>query len=179
MRSQGKLKKDTIVATVMSNIGLHRFVRENGMQVVCTDVGDRNVLECMVANGYRLGGEQSGHMIFLEHATTGDGELTALQFLSLLHSAGVPASRLVADCRQYPQVLVNVAVTDNAQKRSIMASEALRAAVAEQEAVLGENGRVLVRPSGTEALIRVMVEAQSEETAQTSAELLANVIKRL
>ena len=86
---------------------------------------------------------------------------------------------MVADCRQYPQVLVNVAVTDNAQKRSIMASEALRAAVAEQEAVLGENGRVLVRPSGTEALIRVMVEAQSEETAQTSAELLANVIKRL
>ena len=147
--------------------------------MVCTDVGDRNVLECMVANGYRLGGEQSGHMIFLEHATTGDGELTALQFLSLLHSAGVPASRLVADCRQYPQVLVNVAVTDNAQKRSIMASEALRAAVAEQEAVLGENGRVLVRPSGTEALIRVMVEAQSEEMAQTSAELLANVIKRL
>lgn len=85
----------------------------------------------------------------------------------------------MADCRQYPQVLVNVAVTDNAQKRSIMASEALRAAVAEREAVLGENGRVLVRPSGTEALIRVMVEAQSEETAQTSAELLANVIKRL
>ena len=179
LQEQGKLTGGTVVATVMSNIGLHRFVRENGMQVVCTDVGDRNVLECMVANGYRLGGEQSGHMIFLEHATTGDGELTALQFLSLLHSAGVPASRLVADCRQYPQVLVNVAVTDNAQKRSIMASEALRAAVAEQEAVLGENGRVLVRPSGTEALIRVMVEAQSEETAQTSAELLANVIKRL
>ncbi|WP_418779510.1 phosphoglucosamine mutase [Intestinimonas sp.] len=179
LQEQGKLPGGTVVATVMSNIGLHRFVRENGMQVVCTDVGDRNVLECMVANGYRLGGEQSGHMIFLEHATTGDGELTALQFLSLLHSAGVPASRLVADCRQYPQVLVNVSVTDNAQKRSIMASEALRAAVVEQEAVLGENGRVLVRPSGTEALIRVMVEAQSEETAQTSAELLANVIKRL
>ena len=92
LQEQGKLPGGTVVATVMSNIGLHRFVRENGMQVVCTDVGDRNVLECMVANGYRLGGEQSGHMIFLEHATTGDGELTALQFLSLLHSAGVPAS---------------------------------------------------------------------------------------
>ena len=175
----GKLKDNVLVTTVMSNVGLAKAMKEHGGSTVKTSVGDRYVLEEMLKHDYKLGGEQSGHMIFLEHATTGDGELTALQFLSLLHSAGVPASRLVADCRQYPQVLVNVAVTDNAQKRSIMASEALRAAVAEQEAVLGENGRVLVRPSGTEALIRVMVEAQSEEMAQTSAELLANVIKRL
>lgn len=118
-------------------------------------------------------------MIFLEHATTGDGELTALQFLSLLHSAGVPASRLVADCRQYPQVLVNVAVTDNAQKRSIMASEALRAAVAGAGGGVGGEWPCTGASLRTEALIRVMVEAQSEETAQTSAELLANVIKRL
>ena len=179
MKEQGSLFNNTVVTTVMSNFGLYKAFDREGISYEKTAVGDKYVYENMAATGNCLGGEQSGHMIFLEHATTGDGELTALQVLSLLHSAGVPASRLVADCRQYPQVLVNVAVTDNAQKRSIMASEALRAAVAEQEAVLGENGRVLVRPSGTEALIRVMVEAQSEETAQTSAELLANVIKRL
>ena len=115
----------------------------------------------------------------LEHATTGDGELTALQFLDLLHHAGIPASELVADCRQYPQVLINIAVTDNAQKKTIMDSERLKRAVAEQEAELGENGRILVRPSGTEALIRVMVEAQTQEIAQTVAALLAKVIKNL
>lgn len=179
LKEQGALPGNTIVATVMSNIGLHRFLAENGMQAVCTDVGDRNVLERMRKDGYVLGGEQSGHTIFLKHATTGDGQLTALQFLSILKASGRKASELVADCRQYPQVLVNVAVSDNAQKQAIMASPALKAAIGEEEKGLAGNGRILVRPSGTEALVRVMVEAETEATAQDCADRLANLIKTL
>ena len=179
LKEQGRLPGNTIVATVMSNIGLHRFLAENGMQAVCTDVGDRNVLERMLKDGVILGGEQSGHTIFLEHATTGDGQLTALQFLRILKASGRKASELVADCRQYPQVLVNVAVADNAQKQAIMASAALKEAIAGEEQGLSGNGRILVRPSGTEALVRVMVEAETEETAQTCADRLANLIKTL
>ena len=179
LKEQGALPGNTIVATVMSNIGLHRFLAENGMQAVCTDVGDRNVLERMLKDGYVLGGEQSGHTIFLKHATTGDGQLTALQFLSILKASGHKASELVADCRQYPQVLVNVAVADNAQKQAIMASPVLKASIAEEEKRLAGNGRILVRPSGTEALVRVMVEAETEATAQACADRLANLIKTL
>ena len=163
----------------MSNIGLHRFGAENGIHVVCTDVGDRNVLERMLQDGFVLGGEQSGHTIFLEHSTTGDGQLTALQFLSILQQSGLRASQLVQDCRQYPQVLINVAVTDNAQKQQIMSSEALKNSISVQEAVLGSTGRILVRPSGTEALIRVMVEAETAQEAANCAEELANLIKSL
>ena len=179
LKEQGRLPGNTIVATVMSNIGLHRFLAENGMQAVCTDVGDRNVLERMLQDGFVLGGEQSGHTIFLEHATTGDGQLTALQFLRILKASGRRASELVADCRQYPQVLVNVAVADNAQKQAIMASAALKEAIAGEERDLAGNGRILVRPSGTEALVRVMVEAEAEETADSCAHRLANLIKTL
>lgn len=179
LKEQGALPGNTIVATVMSNIGLHRFLAENGMQAVCTDVGDRNVLERMLKDGYVLGGEQSGHTIFLKHATTGDGQLTALQFLSILKASGRKASELVADCRQYPQVLVNVAVSDNAQKQAIMASPALKEAIGSEEKGLAGNGRILVRPSGTEALVRVMVEAETEATAQACADRLANLIKTL
>lgn len=179
LKEQGALPGNTIVATVMSNIGLHRFLAENGMQAVCTDVGDRNVLERMLKDGYVLGGEQSGHTIFIKHATTGDGQLTALQFLSILKASGLKASELVADCRQYPQVLVNVAVADNAQKQAIMASPALKAAIGSEEKGLASNGRILVRPSGTEALVRVMVEAETEATAQACADRLANLIKTL
>ena len=179
LKEQGKLPGSTIVATVMSNIGLHRFLAENGMQAVCTDVGDRNVLERMLQDGFVLGGEQSGHTIFLEHATTGDGQLTALQFLRLLKASGRKASELVADCRQYPQVLVNVSVTDNAHKQAIMASAALKEAITGEEDGLAGNGRILVRPSGTEALVRVMVEAETEETANACANRLANLIKTL
>lgn len=179
LKSRGKLAGDTIVATVMSNIGLHRFAAENNMEVVCTDVGDRNVLERMLENGFSLGGEQSGHTIFLEHATTGDGQLTALQFLNILHQSRQPASKLVADCRQYPQVLVNVAVADNAQKQAVMGSVQLKDAIAAGERALAGNGRILVRPSGTEALIRVMVEAETEGVADSRAHELANLIKKL
>ncbi len=179
LKEQGRLKGDTVVATVMSNIGLHRFGQDNGIQIVCTDVGDRNVLERMVQDGFVLGGEQSGHLIVLEHATTGDGELTALQLLDVLWKSGKPASALVSGCRQYPQVLVNVSVADNGEKKRIMSAGSLQTAVTDTEARLAGNGRVLVRPSGTEALIRVMVEAETESVAQASAEALAKLIKSL
>ena len=177
LKERGELSGGAIVATVMSNLGLHRFCQEQGMELFCTSVGDRNVLEKMEESGYVIGGEQSGHTIFRRYATTGDGQLTALQFLDLLCRSGKKASQLVTGCKRYPQVLINVPVADKAKKEAIMAAEEIRSAVSEQERSLAGNGRVLVRPSGTEALIRVMVEAQSEEIAQKTAELLANVIK--
>ena len=179
LMSRGELPGNAVVATVMSNLGLHVFCRERGMQLLCTDVGDRNVLEKMEECGYVLGGEQSGHMIFRRYATTGDGQLTALQLLALLHRSGKKASELVADCKRYPQLLVNVAVADKAKKAEIMANADLKAAIAQQEARLAGDGRILVRPSGTEALIRVMVEAKDEETAKSCAHELANLIKTL
>ena len=172
-----RLPGSAIVGTVMSNLGLHVFCREHNMELLCTSVGDRNVLEKLEACGYALGGEQSGHTIFRKYATTGDGQLTALQFLDLLHRSGKKASQLVAGCKRYPQVLINVPVADNAAKEAAMTDAVVLAAVAEQEALLAGTGRVLVRPSGTEALVRVMVEAQSQENAENVARHLANVIK--
>lgn len=149
------------------------------MGFIATAVGDRNVLEKMLEGGYVLGGEQSGHTIFLRHATTGDGQLSALQLLQVLRRSGKRASELGAICAVYPQVLVNVAVPDKAAKERIMAAEALWDAVRRAEKALGETGRVLVRPSGTEALIRVMVEAKDQQMADRTAGDLANVIKNL
>ena len=177
LKQEGKLPGNALVATVMSNMGLRVFCRENGIDLHCTYVGDRNVLEKMEACGYMLGGEQSGHTIFRKYATTGDGQLTALQFLSLLHKSGKRASELVAGCRRYPQVLINVPVAGQAQKSAIMADPSIRDAVTAQEDAMAGTGRVLVRPSGTESLIRVMVEAQSEGDARNAAEALANIIK--
>ena len=178
LKEEGKLHGDTVVATVMSNIGLHRFVKDHDMNVVCTSVGDRNVLECMLANGYAIGGEQSGHMIFLEYATTGDGQLTALQILDLLAKSKKKASELFGQCARFPQVLINVPISGgNPAKEQVMASQWLKDSIAEQEAVLKDDGRILVRPSGTEALIRVMVEAADTEVAQKTAETVANLIK--
>ena len=178
MREKGKLDGNTIVATVMSNLGLHEFCRNHGINLVCTAVGDRNVLEEMQRHGYRIGGEQSGHTIFTALETTGDGEVTALQFLQVLAGSGKKASELVSGCATYPQVLINVEVPHSGGvKEKIMASEALAQAVAAEEAALSGEGRVLVRPSGTEALIRVMVEAKTTEQAQAVAEKLADFIK--
>ncbi len=178
MKARGKLSGNAIVATVMSNLGLHVFAREHEIDLLCTDVGDRNVLEKMLERGHVIGGEQSGHMIFLDHATTGDGQLAALQFLQLLHRSGKTASQLVSSCRRYPQILINVPVADSSQKTAIMAWEGLWEAVRAEEAALAGSGRILVRPSGTEALIRVMAEAKTEEAARGTAEKLANVIKK-
>lgn len=179
MKSRGELPGDMVVATVMSNLGLHVFCRENGLNIFCTDVGDRNVLEKMEECGYMIGGEQSGHMIFRKFATTGDGQLTALQLLALLHRSGKKASELTGDCKRFPQVLINVPVADKMKKTEIMSSQALGDEIARQEARLGGDGRVLVRPSGTEALVRVMVEAREEEIANFCADTLVNVIKLL
>ena len=180
MRSKGKLSGNAIVATVMSNLGLHEFCEKENIHLVCTDVGDRHVLEKMLECGYRIGGEQSGHMIYSEYATTGDGELTSLQFLQILRRSGKKASELISCCAQYPQVLINVPVSpQRGVKEQIMASEELQQAVREQEQRLGSDGRILLRPSGTEALIRVMVEAKTKEMANEYAETLVKVVKSL
>ena len=179
LKAKGKLPGDTVVATVMSNLGLHLYTKEQGMRLECTDVGDRNVLERMLEKGYVLGGEQSGHMIFLEHATTGDGQLTALQMLALLKESGKKASELFGACPRYPQVLINIPVADNDVKKAVMASPLLAQAIQREEAGLNGEGRVLVRPSGTEALMRVMVEAKTQEAAQAAARRLADEIPNL
>ena len=180
LKRQGKLSGNTVVATVMSNLGLHEYCRENGLDLVCTAVGDRHVLEKMLADGFAIGGEQSGHTIFREYATTGDGELTALQFLQTLRRSGVPASRLAARCPQYPQELINVDVPHTpGVKERIMADEGLRQETRRWEEKLNGQGRILIRPSGTEALIRVMVEAKTTEIAHQVASVLADFIKKL
>lgn len=179
MKSKGQLPGNTVVATVMSNLGFHVYTKENGMNVECTAVGDRNVLERMLEKGYMIGGEQSGHMIFLEHSTTGDGELTALKILALLKESGKKASEIFGACPRYPQVLINIPVANNDVKKAVMESETLAQAIAKEEAELNGEGRVLVRPSGTEALMRVMVEAKTEEIAQTAAQRLADLVAGL
>ena len=180
MRRKGSLNGNAIVATVMSNLGLHEFCRKGDFLLVCTDVGDRHVLEKMIECGYMIGGEQSGHTIFREYATTGDGELTALQFIQAYCEAGVPASERVSCCAQYPQELINVPVSAvGGAKERIMADDRLWEQVRIQEEALNGEGRILVRPSGTEALIRVMVEAKTVEIAHNVAKTLAEFIKTL
>ena len=180
MKRKGKLSGNAIVATVMSNLGLHEFCRNNGLDLICTAVGDRHVLEKMLECGYDIGGEQSGHTIFRAFATTGDGELTALQFLQALKESGKKASELASCCAQYPQELINVEVPHTpGEKERIMADESLRMRIREREAELNGEGRVLIRPSGTEALIRVMVEAKTDEIALRVAEDLADFIKKM
>ena len=180
LRQQGKLTNNAVVATVMSNLGLHEFCRNEQIELVCTAVGDRHVLEKMLECDYAIGGEQSGHMIFREYATTGDGELTALQFLKALKASGKPASKLAGCCAQYPQELINVALPHTpGEKERVMNAPGLWQAVREKEAELGGEGRILIRPSGTEALIRVMVEAKTDEIAREVAEDLAELVKKL
>ena len=180
MKRRGALNGNTIVATVMSNLGLHEFCRNNGIDLVCTAVGDRNVLEEMLRHDFRIGGEQSGHTIFTALETTGDGEVTALQFLQVLARSGKKASELASVCASYPQVLINVEVPHSGGvKERVMASEELAAAVKREEDALAGAGRVLVRASGTEALIRVMVEARTEEIAGEVAGRLVDFIKSI
>ena len=178
LKEQGKLRNNGFVATVMSNLGLHKFAENEGMNLLCSAVGDRNVLELMREKGMVLGGEQSGHIIFLDHMTTGDGQLAALQFLQIVSHAMIPVSKLAAKVPQYPQALLNVTAPHaKAEKEALIASEGVRQAVAEGEKMLGGDGRILLRPSGTEALIRVMVEAGTQETAQTVAQMVARSVE--
>lgn len=178
MRDEGTLTGRAIVGTVMSNLGLHEFCNKNNIRLICTPVGDRNVLEKMLEFGYRIGGEQSGHTIFTDFATTGDGQLTALQFLQILHRSGKKASELASICPSYPQILVNVKLENRpGLKEAVMASPALAEAVRKEEEGLGGDGRVLVRASGTEPLIRVMVEAKTQEQAAACANRLAAFVQ--
>lgn len=180
LKRRGLLRGNAIVATVMSNLGLHEFCRNHGIDLVCTAVGDRNVLEEMLRQDYRIGGEQSGHTIFTALETTGDGQVTALQFLQVLAQSGKKASELASVCAAYPQVLINVEVPHSGGvKEKIMASQELAEAVRKEEEDLRGEGRVLVRASGTEALIRVMVEAKTTEIAQNTADRLVSLIKSL
>jgi phosphoglucosamine mutase len=173
MREHGELHDDTVVATVMSNLGFVLAMREAGISVLQTKVGDRYVLEAMSAGGYTLGGEQSGHIILKRHATTGDGLLTALQVIDRLAETGSALSDLAAVVTRLPQVLVNVPGVDKTRTDD----DVLAAAVAAAEAELGDTGRVLLRPSGTEALVRVMVEAATADQAQEVADRLAGVVR--
>lgn len=173
MRASGRLAHDSVVSTVMSNLGFRQAMQREGVAVVATAVGDRYVLEAMRSFGYTLGGEQSGHLIMAEHATTGDGMLTALHLGAQVAASGRTLAELAAVMQRFPQVLVNVPGVD----RLRVDAPAIAAAVAEEERLLGDDGRVLLRPSGTEPLVRVMVEADSAHRAQQVADRLAAVVR--
>jgi phosphoglucosamine mutase len=175
MRERGLLAQDTVVATVMSNLGFKLAMREAGITVVETGVGDRYVLESMRANAYTLGGEQSGHVVLLDYATTGDGTLTALHLLARMAQTGRPLKELAGVMTTLPQVLINVRDVD---RTAVNRSAELTAAVNAAQSRLGETGRVLLRPSGTEPVVRVMVEAPTDHEARTVAEELAGVVAR-
>jgi phosphoglucosamine mutase len=175
MKREGRLKHDTVVTTVMSNIGFFKAAEKIGLKTARTAVGDRYVMEEMVRGGYNLGGEQSGHVIFLDYNTTGDGILTGLQLADTLKASGSKLSELKSVMRKYPQVLVNVRVAD---KSRYPGNLAISEAVATAEEALGDNGRVLVRPSGTEALIRVMAEGPDRSEIEEHVEKIANVIRQ-
>ena len=176
LRDAGQLAGDTVVTTVMANLGFRTAMRAAGIDVVETPVGDRYVLEAMREGKFTLGGEQSGHVILLDHATTGDGLLTALQLLSVMARRGLPLRELAQAMTKYPQVLINVPGVDKALAAS---SGELAAAVVAAEAELGASGRVLVRPSGTEHAVRVMVEALDAGQAHRVAERLADTVRDL
>ncbi len=173
MKERGALADDTLVATVMSNLGLHRAMQEHGIRVLQTGVGDRYVLEAMNEGGYSLGGEQSGHVIMSEFATTGDGLLTGLHLVAEMARQGKTLAELASIMTVYPQVLVNVRGVD----RDGVSDEGVQAAVAASTAELGDSGRVLLRASGTEPLVRVMVEAASEDVARAHADRLSEVVQ--
>jgi phosphoglucosamine mutase len=173
MRDRGELRGNTVVTTVMANLGFHHAMREAGIDIVSSKVGDRYVLEEMLRTGAVLGGEQSGHVIFRDRASTGDGLLTAARFLSLAASSGRSVRELASVMRRYPQRLINVDVGD----RAVAEAEQVAGAVADAEGALGLEGRVLVRASGTEPLVRVMVEAETEALASEHAERIADVVR--
>ena len=174
MRDQGRLVGDTVVGTVMANFGFKQAMQREGVTFVETAVGDRYVLEAMRAGGFVLGGEQSGHVILTDFATTGDGTLTGLQLLARMAATGKPLAELAGVMVKLPQVMINVKDVDKARANS---SAEVAQAVKEAEVELGDSGRVLLRPSGTEQLVRVMVEAESAAQAQALASRLADVVK--
>lgn len=173
LKDRGLLKGNTVVSTVMCNLGFVKAMEKANIEVIQTQVGDKYVLEQLRAGGYVLGGEQSGHMIFLEHNSTGDGLVTACQFLSACIRQNKPVSEVVHLMQRFPQELINVKVSD---KQAVDSNEAVRAAIAREAEGLGDAGRILVRPSGTEPLVRVMVESLDHRAALAAAQAIADVI---
>ena len=174
LREAGRLKNDIVVATVMSNLGFHHAMRDAGIAVLTTAVGDRYVLETLRAHDLSLGGEQSGHLVFTETATTGDGLLTALHVMGRMAQTGSPLADLAAVVQRLPQTLLNVHVAD---RDAAVGSRRVRDVVAAAAAELGDSGRVLLRPSGTEPLVRVMVEAATQQQADAVAESIARAVR--
>ena len=174
LSEKGRLKDNTIVATVMSNLGFHKAVEDAGMTALQTAVGDRYVVEEMKKHNYTLGGEQSGHLIFLDHSTTGDGMLSGVQLAQIVKTTGRKLSELAAEMPVYPQKLVNIRVTN---KQDAMNGERVLATIQEAEAEMNGNGRILVRASGTEPLVRVMAEAPTKEECERYVEQIARVVR--
>jgi phosphoglucosamine mutase len=174
MKERGQLKQGTVVSTVMSNLGFYKGLEEYGVQSVQTAVGDRYVVEEMKKNGYNLGGEQSGHIIFLDYNTTGDGLLTGLQLANIMKATNKPLSELAGEMKKFPQVLVNIRVTD---KHHVTDNEKVKQVIEQVETEMNGNGRILVRPSGTEPLVRVMAEAATAELCQEYVNRIAAVVE--
>ncbi len=177
LKRKGKLKKDTIVATVMSNLGLNKYARDNGLELLQTKVGDRYVLEEMLKDGYNLGGEQSGHVILLDYNPTGDGILTSLMLISTILEEGKKASELSEIVKLYPQVLVNAKVDSN-KKYDYDKDKEIKDAIDKLEREFAGNGRVLIRPSGTEPLVRVMIEGEDQKYITKKAKDIADLIEK-
>lgn len=178
LRSKQKLSNDTVVATVMSNLGLKRYAEQENLRLEQTRVGDRYVLEAMQAGGHVLGGEQSGHVILLEYSTTGDGILSALALLKALRKSGQTLAAARDQIEIFPQILLPAHIS-NALKERVLEAQAVQAAIAEVEGKLGDTGRVLVRASGTEPMIRVMLEGRNEEEIRNLAEYLVSVVLKV
>ena len=176
LKAKNKLRGNTLVATVMSNMGLFEFCKLNGIKCEKTKVGDRYVLENMLENGYCIGGEQSGHLIFLDYATTGDGQLSAVQILGIMRDTCKSLDELASEIEIFPQVLINVKVSSFGKHR-LCEDEDIRLAIEEAEKELGDNGRVLVRASGTEPLVRVMLEGKDKKQIEKLATMIAQIVE--
>ena len=176
LRKKGKLSKDTIVATVMSNLGLNKYTKNNGLQLIQTKVGDRYVLEEMLKNGYNLGGEQSGHVILLDYNPTGDGILTSLMLIQAILEEKKKASELGGAVKLYPQVLINAKVSSD-KKYDYEKEAEIKEAIEKLEKEFAGNGRVLIRPSGTEPLVRVMIEGEEQQYITKKAQEIADLIE--
>lgn len=177
MKSRGKLNKDTVVGTVMTNMGFTRFCESNNLNFIATKVGDRYVLEEMLLEEYSFGGEQSGHVIFLDFATTGDGQLTAAQLLSILKRRNTKLSNFSSLIQKYPQIILNVSVNADGKLR-FYTDSVIKKSINEAKNKLGKRGRVVVRVSGTEPLIRIMVEGEDEVEINEIATSIADVVKK-
>ena len=175
LKSKNELKQNTIVSTVMSNLGFHKAIEKEEMIALKTQVGDRYVVEEMRKNGYNLGGEQSGHIVFLDLNTTGDGVLSAIQLMHVMKATGKKLSELAAEVTTYPQELVNIRVTN---KNGVMEIPAVKAVMDEVEAEMAGNGRILVRPSVTEPLLRIMAEAETDEKTHEYVTRIADVVRQ-